>query len=271
MKTLPVILVSLVSFAASSFAREWTNTAGKKLEAEFVEKKGAPGSEIAVVKTPAGKVLELKLATLSTEDQEFVKSQPADTAKTSPAAAGKADAKTKPADGKPAAEPASMFKKMLDGKLVALEGKKISKYTIAEEPKYYAFYFSAHWCPPCRAFTPQLVEFYNAQEGKKKDFEIIFVSSDNSEDEMEEYIKGDSMPWPVISYRNVARMKDIKKYCGNGIPCLVLVDREGKVISDSYEGGQYVGPGKVMNEIPAKTKPAAAKADAEKPAESAAN
>ena len=37
----------------------------------------------------------------------------------------------------------------------------------------HAYYFSAHWCPPCRGFTPQLVKFYN------------IVNSDN----MEETIK----------------------------------------------------------------------------------
>jgi len=159
-----------------------------------------------------------------------------------------------------AAEPAgaqdakpSIFKDMLKGKLVALTGKRIGKYEMAEEPQFYAFYFSAHWCPPCRAFTPKLVEFYNAQEGKKKNFEIIFVSSDHDEKSMEEYIKVDAMPWPAIAFRSVERMKEIKKYAGAGIPCLVLVDREGKVISDSYEGKTYVGPTKVMNDIPAKT------------------
>lgn len=241
-------------------AREWTNNAGKKLQAEFVEQKGSAGSEVAVVKTAAGKVFEIPLSTLSEADQEFVKTQ----AKAEPAADAKSDkTDTKPAksdaksgDAKADAGAPSIFKKMLDGKLVALDGKKISKYALKEEPQFYAFYFSAHWCPPCRAFTPKLVEFYNAQEGKKKDFEIIFVSSDHSEEEMETYIKEDAMPWPVVGYRNVARMKDIKKYCGSGIPCLVLVDREGNVISDSYDGQTYLGPDKVMSEIPEKTKSA---------------
>ncbi len=159
-----------------------------------------------------------------------------------------ADPVAKEAAGKP-----SVFKDVLKGKLVALTGKRVGRYEMAEEPQYYAFYFSAHWCPPCRAFTPKLVEFYNAQEGKKKNFEIIFVSRDNDEKSMEDYIKGDAMPWPAIAFRSLDRIKGINKYSTEGIPRLVLVDREGKVISDSYEGTTYVGPTKVMNDIPTKT------------------
>ena len=29
------------------------------------------------------------------------------------------------------------------------------------EKKVLVFYFSAHWCPPCRLFTPVLAEFYS--------------------------------------------------------------------------------------------------------------
>ncbi len=57
------------------------------------------------------------------------------------------------------------------------------------------------------------------------------------------------MPWPAVSFRSVDRLKEITKYSGSGIPCLVLVDREGKVLSDSYEGKTYVGPTKVMNDM----------------------
>ena len=198
--------------------------------------KGSPGSEIVVLKMNDGQMYNVTLNQLSATDQAFIKKQSA----------------AKPATtAEP--KPASKFKEMLDGKLVALTGKRVGKYEMAEEPEYYAIYFSAHGCPPCRSFTPKLVSVYNEQPGKKKQFEIIFVSNDNDENQMEEYIKSDSMPWPAIAYRSVPRMKEILKYAGRGIPCLVLVDREGKVLSHSYEGETYVGPTKVMNDIPRMT------------------
>jgi nucleoredoxin len=40
------------------------------------------------------------------------------------------------------------------------------------------FYFSANWCPPCRAFTPQLAEVYRVIRKREPGFEIVFVSSD---------------------------------------------------------------------------------------------
>jgi thiol-disulfide isomerase/thioredoxin len=32
--------------------------------------------------------------------------------------------------------------------------------TTLQDRKIIAYYFSAHWCPPCRLFTPVLADFY---------------------------------------------------------------------------------------------------------------
>jgi hypothetical protein len=44
--------------------------------------------------------------------------------------------------------------------------------------KVVGVYFSANWSPPCRLFSPQLMEFRDAN---RTGFEVVLVSLDNSE------------------------------------------------------------------------------------------
>ena len=54
-------------------------------------------------------------------------------------------------------------------------------------------FFSAGWCPPCEQFLQVLKDFYSEVNIGKKDVEVIYVSSDNSDSEWREtYAK---MPW----------------------------------------------------------------------------
>ena len=65
---------------------------------------------------------------------------------------------------------------------------------------------------------------------------------------MIDYMSGDKMEWPAVDFRK-ARNCPLAKYAGSGIPCLVVIDAEGKVVSHSYEGETYVGPNKVMEDL----------------------
>jgi len=118
-----------------------------------------------------------------------------------------------------------------------------------EQKKLVALYFSGRWCPSCRKFTPELVDYYNRVAAAHPDFEVLFVSSDRSGPAMEEYMREAKMPWPAVKYEKIAEKEELKKYAGSGIPCLVLVDASGKVISDSYAGKTYLGPSKVLRDL----------------------
>ena len=141
----------------------------------------------------------------------------------------------------------------LGGKLVAVQGKRLAPFDAKqlEQTKYFAVYFSAQWCPPCRAFTPKLVEFYNRIKPQHPEFELIFMSRDYDEAAMLSYMVDYKMPWPAVKFARVADVKKLNQHAGKGIPCLVFIDANGEVLSHSYVDGKYVGPGKVLNDIEA--------------------
>ena len=70
--------------------------------------------------------------------------------------------------------------------------------------KTIGLYFAAHWCPPCRAFTAQLIEAYNKLVATRNQcFEIIFVSTDRDHQEFD--LSLSNMPWLAIPYEDKAR------------------------------------------------------------------
>jgi nucleoredoxin len=130
-----------------------------------------------------------------------------------------------------------------NGSLARFDDEKL------ENKKLIALYFSAHWCGPCRKFTPNLVNYYNQVAPQHPEFEIIFVSSDKSQFGMDTYMRETKMPWPAIDFQKIAGKNEIMKYAGRGIPCLVLIDATGKVVSNSYNGTEYLGPQRVLSDL----------------------
>jgi len=152
----------------------------------------------------------------------------------------------------PHPEAASPIAPLIGEKLISADG---SPFTFpANAPvasiQYYAIYYSAQWCPPCHAFTPRLVKWYNAFKPAHPNFELIFVSDDHTEAAMLDYMKEMAMPWPAFPFDDLKHDgTGIEKFAGSGIPDLVLVDASGKVLSDSFQNGTYVGPEAVVEDI----------------------
>ncbi len=120
---------------------------------------------------------------------------------------------------------------LFEGPLLDAKGTEVSKDALAG--KTIGIYFSAHWCPPCRSFTPKLVKFRDAN---KKDFEVVFVSSDRSPQEQMDYMKDTGMKWYTMPHRSSAANALAKKYGVRGIPALIIVSPDGKTITKNGRG-----------------------------------
>ena len=133
---------------------------------------------------------------------------------------------------------------VLKSKLVRCHDGTISRTdgTELEKKKFIALYYSAHWCAPCRQFTPQLVEYYNRVATAHPEFELIFVSADRSRFAWETYISETKMPWLAVDYDQRGELTDVRKLGGDSIPSLVVLDSDSRIIANSYDGIKYLGP-----------------------------
>jgi len=95
--------------------------------------------------------------------------------------------------------------------------------------KVFGLYFSAHWCPPCRGFTPKLAEWYK-KDLQAKDFEVVFVSSDKDEASFKDYFA--EQPWLALDFGDRKRKEQLSNLFGvQGIPSFVIIDKDGSVIT----------------------------------------
>ncbi|KAI0229618.1 Nucleoredoxin [Lamellibrachia satsuma] len=119
---------------------------------------------------------------------------------------------------------------LLGNQLVNGNGDEVATSSLVD--KVVGLYFSAHWCPPCRAFTPSLVDFYKKLKSSPRgdQFEIIFVSFDRSEGNFKSYFA--DMPWLAVPYNE----QEVRESAGanfsvSGIPSLIFVNgRTGEVV-----------------------------------------
>ena len=106
---------------------------------------------------------------------------------------------------------------------------KLNDYTNIKikQNDYYLLYYSASWCGGCREFCPILKKFFKAN----KAITMIYVSLDFKEEDFKKLIKKED----IKLYIKYDKRKESKIYdvCGNVMPYLTLLNKDGKVI---YKG-----------------------------------
>ena len=124
--------------------------------------------------------------------------------------------------------PRGFFDILEDGPLVDRTRAESSAASLRGK-KAVGVFFSGHWCPPSRTFTPKLVAAYDAF-AKAKHFEIVFLSSDQTEREFWDYL--DDMPWKALPFHD-DRVRELDYLnTSGGIPQLTIVGADGQVITE---------------------------------------
>jgi len=85
------------------------------------------------------------------------------------------------------------------------------------------------------------VKFHN-EYSKKGKFQVVLISADRSEKDMFSHMTESKMPWVSVPYDRIDATGLWQKHNpGGGIPGVVLLDKNGKVVSE--------GRGKVLADL----------------------
>jgi nucleoredoxin len=135
---------------------------------------------------------------------------------------------------------------ILPENLYNAKGEAIYLKDLSEQVKVFALYFSASYCPPCKKFTPILKEFYDVMNEESKVLEIIFVSKDNSQEEMLGYFE--KMPWLSIKFGDAKIAHCLEKFSVEGIPQVVVLKNDGTLITKDGKKDVYTKGEVAMDE-----------------------
>jgi nucleoredoxin len=129
---------------------------------------------------------------------------------------------------KPAQPAAQKFdlNDLIGDNLIDANGNPIDSATLKN--KFIGIYFSAHWCGPCRQFTPKLVEFRNQIADQ---FEVVFASADQDAPAMLSYMKEAAMPWPALPFASPKISSLNRAFQIRSIPTFVVLDPTGRLAS----------------------------------------
>jgi len=110
-----------------------------------------------------------------------------------------------------------------------------------------ALFFAASWCPGCTDVTP-VVDRLLQDHGNDSSFELMYVSSDNTNEQLEAYVPSDK--WGIIPFEDEEARSNLKRHFGacasketeslgmssedrkSGLPTLILLEKaSGKILT----------------------------------------
>jgi thiol-disulfide isomerase/thioredoxin len=100
--------------------------------------------------------------------------------------------------------------------------------------------FWATWCGPCVAELPNVQAVY--EEFHDRGLEIASISLDHERSALVKFLQARPLPWPQIFFdpddEAGLRSHPANRYGIQSIPCLLVIDQEGKLIARDVRGSE---------------------------------
>ncbi len=90
-------------------------------------------------------------------------------------------------------------------------------------------FFGTTWCPSCRAELPFYKEIYETYA--KRGLEVIYINIMEPREKVTKFAKANSLPFKILLDEDGGVATN---YSVVGVPTLVLIDKEGKIIKITH-------------------------------------
>eukprot|EP00929_Paragymnodinium_shiwhaense_P007739 TRINITY_DN111651_c0_g1_i1.p2 TRINITY_DN111651_c0_g1~~TRINITY_DN111651_c0_g1_i1.p2 ORF type:complete len:199 (-),score=42.35 TRINITY_DN111651_c0_g1_i1:305-901(-) len=146
-------------------------------------------------------------------------------------------------DGAPGPPPEETIMPLLT-EIVQCTSKEPVHVSLLSSCNLVGVYFSASWCPPCKAFTRILCDAHKSirESLGERAFQIVLIPMDKEQAAWNVY--SSSMPWlsvPIENRETILRL--FMKFAISTIPRLIILDGSGQVVSEDARGGEGFGFG----------------------------
>lgn len=98
---------------------------------------------------------------------------------------------------------------------------------------FIGLFFTASWCPPCESFAYQLYEVYQEANAKEKIFEVIQISNEKTEKDMDHEILAHKRNWYYVPHNDILMYDLIDEFDVKFLPVLIVINKDRVVLSKS--------------------------------------
>ena len=107
--------------------------------------------------------------------------------------------------------------------------------------KYVLVKFTATWCGPCHGEIPGMLEAYEKYRDKGLEIVSVYIGEQepNAVATVKNYVEGKKLPWIIISEslsKKAGQVPQGEFFNIQGVPMMLLVDKEGKIIAENARG-----------------------------------